>query len=604
MPRGRYGAPMAIPRSVLSLPLTIALLFAAEGARAQRRGPDPALQRWQVDVDGHLRSAWIVEPPRAADDGRLRPVVFVFHGHGGRAEGIARGLPIHRRWPEAVTVYPQGLPTPGLFDQEGRGTGWQHDRGDLADRDLRFFDAMLDELLRERQADPRRVYVTGHSNGGGFCYVLMVARGERLAAVAPSSASAAQHVGDVALPALPLLHSGSPRDRVIPWKSQRIAIDRARSARGCGAGEALDDHPDVVRYASKSGSVCIFEHDDGHRIPRRQAGLTAAFFQRHARSAPPPPPRPLRVELVRSQRVWDASPHQAFTDLCIDDDRFVLTFREGDGHVYGKDGAVRLLRSSDGASWETMQVLELDGVDLRDPKVSRMPSGALHVLMGGSIYDGRKFVGRTTKVTRLDRGRGEARAIVDAAVPAEVSGFDDWVWRVCWHEGAAYGAMYQPGDGEVHLMKSTDGQRFEHVVKWRQDGRPSEATVRPTPDGALVALLRRDGGDKLARIGRAEAPFTDWTWATLPTSLGGPELLVLPDGRMLAAGRTHGEGGAKTTIGEVQLDGAWRPLLTLPSGGDTSYPGLARVGDRLLMSYYSSHEGKTAVYVAELRLTR
>mgnify|MGYP001339017032 CR=1 FL=1 len=145
---------------------------------------------------------------------------------------------------------------------------------------------------------------------------------------------------------------------------------------------------------------------------------------------------------------------------------------------------------------------------------------------------------------------------------------------------------------------------FDHVVRWKQDGRPSEATVRAAPDGALVALLRRDGGDRKARIGRAEPPFTDWTWATLPTSLGGPELLVLPDGRMLAAGRTHTDKGPKTTLGEVCLDGTWRPLLTLPSGGDTSYPGLVRIGDRLLMSYYSSHEEKTSIYVARMRLER
>ncbi|MEC8252519.1 MAG: hypothetical protein VX044_04850 [Planctomycetota bacterium] len=595
---------MKVRSPFLALVVALACLFATEAPRAQRRGQDPALRRWQVDVDGHLRSAWIFDPVRAGDDGQPRPVVFVFHGHGGRAQGIARGLAIHRHWPDAITVYPQGLPTPGLFDKEGRGTGWQHDRGDLADRDLRFFDAMLDELLRAGRADPRRVCVTGHSNGGGFCYVLMVARGDQLAAAAPSSASAKQHVGDVALPQIPLLHSGSPRDRVIKWTSQMVAVDRARSARGCRAGKTLKAHPDVVQHPSPKGAVCIFEHDEGHRIPRKQAALTAAFFQRHARPAPPLPPRPLRVKLIQTVRVWDASPHQAFTDLCIDDDQFVLTFREGAGHADGKDGAVRLMRSLDGSSWETMDVLKLDGVDLRDPKVSRMPSGTLHLLMGGSIYDGRKFVSRTTKVTRFDRRRGDSQALVDAAVPVEVAGVDDWIWRVCWHEGAAYGAMYQPAEGLVHLMKSPDGQRFEHVVQWRQNGRPSEATVRPAPDGALVALLRRDGGDKLARIGRAEAPFTEWTWSTLPTPLGGPELLVLPDGRMLAAGRTYGKGGAQTTIGEVRLDGTWRPLLTLPSGGDTSYPGLARVGDRLLMSYYSSHEGKTAVYVAELRLTR
>jgi|GEM_PF-740147 len=585
---------------------SICIALIGVGLTGQRPPRDPALRPWNVTVDGTTRRALIATPKPARNQrGEARkPVVFVFHGHGGRAEGITRGLPIHRHWPGAIVVYPQGLPTPGLFDKEGRGTGWQHDGGDLADRDLRFFDAMLNELIRDRGADPRRVHVTGHSNGGGFCYVLMVERGHLLASAAPSSASAAQHVGDDPLPPLPLLHSGSPRDRVIKWRSQMIAIERAKKSRSCSPGEQLKEHRDVTRYSSAAAPILVFEHDQGHGIPRQQATLTASFFKRHSQAAPAPPPRPLRVELVEVQRVWDRAPHQAFTDICIDDDQFVLTFREGDGHVYGKDGVVRVLRSKNGSSWETAAVLSVEGVDLRDPKISLMPSGELHVLMGGSIYNGREFVARTSKVTRLEGPRGEPLPVVDAKIDPDVMALDDWLWRICWRGDVAYGALYQSSKGTVHLMKSADGQRFEHVVQWGQDGRPSEATVRAAPDGALVALLRRDGGDRKAQIGRAEPPFTDWTWSALPTSLGGPELLVLPDGRMLAAGRTHGDKGPKTTIGEVRLDGSWRPLLTLPSAGDTSYPGLARVDDRLLMSYYSSHEGKTAIYVAEMRLTR
>ena len=583
--------------------LTVCSMFGVENLTAQTPRTPPGLQHWEIRVDGHMRRALITttEPNK---DGALRPVVFVFHGHGGRAASIARGLAIHRHWPEAIVVYPQGLPTPGLFDKEGRGTGWQHDGGELADRDLRFFDAMLDELIRDRGADPRRVHVTGHSNGGGFCYVLMIERAHLLASVAPSSASAAQHVGDDRLPPLPLLHSGSPSDRIIKWRSQMIAIDRTRESRNCATGEPLRAHRNVVRYPSEAAPIWVFEHDQGHGVPRQQAALAVDFFKRHPRPAPMLPPRPLRVELMNVKRVWDTAPHQAFTDMCIDDDQFVLTFREGDGHVYGKDGAVRVLRSDDGSSWETAAVLHAKGVDLRDPKISRMPSGELHVLMGGSIYNGQKFVSRKTKVTRLNGQRGTAQVIVDAEIDSQVAQFDDWLWRICWHRGVAYGALYQHAKGKVHLMKSEDGQRFEHVVRWKQDGRPSEATVRAAPDGALLALLRRDGGDRKARIGRAEPPFTDWTWSTLPTSLGGPELLVLPDGRMLAAGRTQTDKGPKTTLGEVRLDGTWRPLLTLPSGGDTSYPGLVRIGDRLLMSYYSSHEQKTAIYVARMRLER
>ena len=43
-------------------------------------------------------------------------------------------------------------------------------------------------------------------------------------------------------------------------------------------------------------------------------------------------------------------------------------------------------------------------------------------------------------------------------------------------------------------------------------------------------------------------------------------------------------------------------LLKLPSGGDTSYPGLVWHNDLLYMSYYSSHEGKTSIYLAKIKI--
>jgi hypothetical protein len=42
----------------------------------------------------------------------------------------------------------------------------------------------------------------------------------------------------------------------------------------------------------------------------------------------------------------------------------------------------------------------------------------------------------------------------------------------------------------------------------------------------------------------------------------------------------------------------------LPSGGDNSYPGFVidRAQRLVYVSYYSSHEGKAAIYLATLRL--
>jgi hypothetical protein len=43
-------------------------------------------------------------------------------------------------------------------------------------------------------------------------------------------------------------------------------------------------------------------------------------------------------------------------------------------------------------------------------------------------------------------------------------------------------------------------------------------------------------------------------------------------------------------------------LLDLPSSGDSSYPGMVWHQGLLWISYYSSHEGKTAIYLARVKL--
>jgi hypothetical protein len=48
------------------------------------------------------------------------------------------------------------------------------------------------------------------------------------------------------------------------------------------------------------------------------------------------------------------------------------------------------------------------------------------------------------------------------------------------------------------------------------------------------------------------------------------------------------------------MSGDFKEILRLPSGGDTSYAGMLMYGGYLWISYYSSHEGKTSVYIAKV----
>ena len=95
------------------------------------------LVRREWTMDGVSREALIHVPISAKT--APSPVLFVFHGHGGTMAAMARRFDCQTLWPEALVVYPQGLPTAGkLTDPDGKKTGWQHGVGTNDDRDLKI----------------------------------------------------------------------------------------------------------------------------------------------------------------------------------------------------------------------------------------------------------------------------------------------------------------------------------------------------------------------------------------------------------------------------------------------------------------------------------
>jgi hypothetical protein len=49
-------------------------------------------------------------------------------------------------------------------------------------------------------------------------------------------------------------------------------------------------------------------------------------------------------------------------------------------------------------------------------------------------------------------------------------------------------------------------------------------------------------------------------------------------------------------------DGKLTPIAMLPSGGDNSYPGLVFHDGVVWARSYSSHEGKTSIYLAKVKV--
>ncbi|MDI1318743.1 MAG: esterase [bacterium] len=237
-----------------------------------------ATRTWTVD--GVKREALVSMPSGQPPKERL-PVVFAFHGHGGSMAQASRSFPIHQLWPAAIVVYPQGLPTVGqLTDPSGSQDGWQGLAGAQGDRDLKFFDAMLASLRKDYRVDEHRIYSTGHSNGGGFTYLLWAERGDVFAALAPSSALLAR--GFQKFKPKPVLHVGSPQDQLVKFAWQKRMLDYVLKLDGCGPLQPAAMGCTV--YPSSNGNeVAVYLHDGGHQYPAAAPELIVKFFQAHAR---------------------------------------------------------------------------------------------------------------------------------------------------------------------------------------------------------------------------------------------------------------------------------------------------------------------------------
>lgn len=310
------------------------------------------------------------------------------------------------------------------------------------------------------------------------------------------------------------------------------------------------------------------------------------------------------------KQIWSNGSHCAFTSIERFNGRYYCTFREGATHIFdsnGKaEGKVRILASDDGENWESVAFIGKEGFDLRDPKLSVTPNGELMVIVGGSIYRNKVLEGCVPHVIFSKDGKSfsEPKPI---ELDKKMHSGHDWLWRVSWHDDIGYGISYSKASNneiKIHLMKTTDGIKYELVKSFDHDGYPNEATVRFLPDGRMAILLRRNAGDCQAMWGLSRAPYTDWEWKKIGFRLGGPDFIVLDDDRLVAGGRTHYVPyAAKTTLFTGKNNGRFDEVITLPSGGDNSYPGFLVSGNELWVSYYSTHETKNAsIYLAKFPL--
>jgi polyhydroxybutyrate depolymerase len=120
--------------------------------------------------------------------GKRAPVVIVLHGGGGHPENAQNmsQFDVIAERERFIAVYPGGTGgTPG-----GRLLTWNaghccaYARENKID-DVGFISAMIDQLVASGRADPKRIYVTGMSNGAMMSHVLARELPGKIAAIGP-----------------------------------------------------------------------------------------------------------------------------------------------------------------------------------------------------------------------------------------------------------------------------------------------------------------------------------------------------------------------------------------------------------------------------------
>jgi polyhydroxybutyrate depolymerase len=181
-------------------------------------------------TSGDYKRKFIVVTPRGFTMNQALPIVFFFHGAGGNAQQAFTTY----GWAEKadanhfLAVFPEGLGAkprlhgnfllnPNIW-RDGRDAMPGPDVDDVA-----FFQDLLTRLQACLPIDPRRIYVTGFSNGAAMSFTLGARFADQIAAIAPVSSQCVVEPASLSRP-LPVYYLTGNADPLVPYRGGTVTL--------------------------------------------------------------------------------------------------------------------------------------------------------------------------------------------------------------------------------------------------------------------------------------------------------------------------------------------------------------------------------------------
>jgi polyhydroxybutyrate depolymerase len=239
--------------------------------------PSGSDQRTSILHDS-LKRTYIIHFPSFYDKSGKLPLLIALHGRGGNSESMIlvsrKGFNKMADKDGFIVVYPDGIElnwNDGRMDEEANDRAHRENIDDVG-----FISSLIDSMIKDYNIDPKRVYVTGISNGAIMSYRLACELSHKITAIAPVDGNIPYLLLNKCSPSEPVsvLAINNVNDPLVPFEGGEIFghFHRVRLGKVLSVNESIEFW--VNRNMCSISGVIIEEPDrdpkDGTRVKRTE----------------------------------------------------------------------------------------------------------------------------------------------------------------------------------------------------------------------------------------------------------------------------------------------------------------------------------------------
>jgi polyhydroxybutyrate depolymerase len=175
---------------------------------------------------GGLKRTYLLHIPVTYDNTNPMALLIALHGGGGTGQNMVKltmgGFDRISDRCGFVVAYPDGIDKHWNDGRNSEQAKYRTNNENIDD--VGFIAALIDHLIKGMNIDPKRVYVTGMSNGAIMSYRLACELSGKIAAIAPVAGNIAQNLFPACSPSNPVsvLAINNVNDPLVPFEGGNI----------------------------------------------------------------------------------------------------------------------------------------------------------------------------------------------------------------------------------------------------------------------------------------------------------------------------------------------------------------------------------------------